>query len=79
MAISKRKGIMKISKYIYDLDSMDTALSKLEVKIYHIEYDSFNDFYTISFTSKYVDEIECEDVVPEYSIEISPRGFRFVG
>lgn len=70
---------MKITKELYDLDSIDTALGKLEVKVYNVEYDSFYDLYKIHFTSKYIDEIEEEDIIPEYSIEISPRGFRFVG
>ena len=78
MGISNKRGSMRIPKEMYDSTECDAALSKLEVKVYSINYEPLMDSYKIYFTSPYVDEAqECCDL-PEYSIEISPRGFRFV-
>jgi len=75
--VSKRRGILKISKELYDNESMDDLLALLKIKIYHIEYLPFDNSYKILIVSKYLDPISDSVEVPEYRIEVD-RGCYFV-
>lgn len=77
MSISKRRGLIKLPKNVYDEGKCIDAFSGLKVQVFRIEYEAFTDRYSIWFTSPYVDETEeCIDI-PEYTLYLSTYGFYF--
>ena len=78
MAVSNKKGILNVSKELYESDEIGNILFKLEVKIYDISYKPLVDNYKIYFTSDYIDEAVEGCELQQYRIEKSTYGFWFV-
>lgn len=73
--ISNRRGIVQITRYLYESNQIDNALFGLRIKVYDVSYEPFTDTYLIHFTSPFCREVEESAMTPTYHI-IVDNGFR---
>ena len=77
MSVLNRRGKMLISRELYEDDKVDNFLFGLKVKVFKVEYEPFNERYTIYFTSTFIDEIAYDAEPQQYVIEATGYGFYF--
>lgn len=73
--MTNRKGIVEITKYLYDGKDIDDVLFGLRMKVYKVVYEPFRDVYEVSFTSIFCRPVDEGTEVPMYSIVRTENGF----